>query len=217
MALVKKSSKTCICQVYKSTDIVKPYFDVDIYHYDHKEVKEVYINTVIKKCTREIRKNIPVACIIYIAQNHRFDANINALKYSFHFILSGIKMQVADIRNICVKMNTDLNQPVQIFDTSVYKSHGKFRFSNQIKTGTQNKPILSHPKNLAEYVIHNVKESDILFEYKLEDNKNTTRIKNLTTASIKTNNGFELTDIQKSIIETILFELPIVHVIEDYG
>ena len=157
-----KNPRKCLFPLIKNDKYVKPYFDVDY------EIRGVYSEEIEKemriKYLGHIKHTFPNKDIS-ISTNHRFKITkgIRVFKYSFHFIVQGIRTFVRDLKGLSTQLK---RLGCDRIDTSVYREGiNKFRFGNQIKEITDETiPIIDSP--LENYLIHDVKEDDTLYEYK---------------------------------------------------
>ena len=203
-----QSGNKCMCLFYTEDSIVKPYFDVDVYEaveYCKKKRDNILsqINNVLMTSFDLERDDQ-----IFYSENHRYCTKHEAFKYSFHVFVDGICTTVKDLRGLAKYINV-LHK--DLFDTQVYQKTGILRFANQKKQSTDlNTPVLSRD-GLADYVIFNTNDDDVVYECpfevnekKVAKNRNKQRVKR----DIQQGSSYIPTKKQLDVIAKILDDLP---------
>ena len=165
------NNQCCYCELIQGDQFLKPYVDVDIKHQselyqqliDYGIHKQRFKEGVIQLTMKELNRVFPGKEIVYNDSSRQHQGEY---KYSFHFIIQGVKAKGKDMHLLFTTINHCLS--FNLFDLSVYRKEtdktAKFRFANQKKDIIDPIPILSH-SDLSKYILQNVCDEDEIYTY----------------------------------------------------
>ena len=214
-----KQNGKCYCASYRGNSLVKPYFDLDLKTKcgNVEEKKE----EIIQKAVEYIREEFidEMKHELLIADNSRRWKNKKEQQkggydyyISFHIILnSNVFIKVKNMLNIIKHFNKKAGE--KIFDESVYKECGGIlRFSNQVKTGTTNKPkfyCINEENEIVDYDLTKVMINAYEGEEHESDLPPFEKVQNKNLVVPMTNDeGWVITPKQEKLLIEILNDLP---------